>query len=371
MGELGNPSSLHGSGRRARRRIEESREQLAAALGARPVRGRVHRRRHRGGQPRRQGHLLGPPRRRPAPPPRPRQRDRAPRRHRLGRVARRRTKAPRSPGCPSTRAGSVDPDVAARSARPRTRTSVALVSVMWANNEVGTVQPIAELAAVAHEFGVPLHTDAVQAVGSVPVDFARVRCRRADHDRAQARRPVGAGALLLRRDVDCVPLAARRRSGARRALGHARRARRCGSRRGDRPRRRAAARHARPRRGAARRARRRRPRAGPRRRSSTAIPAQRLPGIAHLSFPGCEGDSLLMLLDARGVECSTGSACSAGVAQPSHVLLAMGPSAERRARFAAVLARAHLHRGRRRRRRSTRSARPSSGRAGPASPRAS
>jgi cysteine desulfurase len=53
-------------------------------------------------------------------------------------------------------------------------------------------------------------------------------------------------------------------------------------------------------------------------------PEHRLPGISHLSFPGCEGDSLLMLLDAQGVECSTGSACSAGVAQPSHVLLAMG-----------------------------------------------
>jgi cysteine desulfurase len=55
----------------------------------------------------------------------------------------------------------------------------------------------------------------------------------------------------------------------------------------------------------------------------------RLPGNAHLSFPGCEGDALLMLLDARGVECSTGSACSAGVSQPSHVLLAMGASVDR------------------------------------------
>jgi cysteine desulfurase len=56
----------------------------------------------------------------------------------------------------------------------------------------------------------------------------------------------------------------------------------------------------------------------------TLSSAKRLPGNAHFSFPGCEGDALLLLLDARGIECSTGSACSAGVARPSHVLLAMG-----------------------------------------------
>jgi cysteine desulfurase len=58
-------------------------------------------------------------------------------------------------------------------------------------------------------------------------------------------------------------------------------------------------------------------------------PVRRLPGNAHFSFPGCEGDALLMLLDAAGVECSTGSACSAGIAQPSHVLTAMGADEER------------------------------------------
>jgi cysteine desulfurase len=57
---------------------------------------------------------------------------------------------------------------------------------------------------------------------------------------------------------------------------------------------------------------------------ATLRPDRRLPGNAHFSFPGCEGDALLMLLDARGIECSTGSACSAGVARPSHVLMAMG-----------------------------------------------
>jgi cysteine desulfurase len=61
----------------------------------------------------------------------------------------------------------------------------------------------------------------------------------------------------------------------------------------------------------------------------TFSPATRLPGNAHFSFPGCEGDSLLLLLDARGIECSTGSACSAGVARPSHVLLSMGQDEER------------------------------------------
>ena len=70
----------------------------------------------------------------------------------------------------------------------------------------------------------------------------------------------------------------------------------------------------------------------------------RLPGNAHFSFPGCEGDALLLLLDARGIECSTGSACSAGVAQPSHVLLAMGVPEDAGPRLAALLARAHLDR---------------------------
>ena len=130
----------------ARRVVEESREQLAAALGARPERGRLHRRRHRGRQPRRQGHASGRAARRPAPTPGAGQRRRAPRRARR-----------RSTGWPTHEGAEVEL-AAGRRARPgrpgalraaiaRDPDEVALVTVMWANNEVGTVQPVAELAA--------------------------------------------------------------------------------------------------------------------------------------------------------------------------------------------------------------------------------
>ena len=99
---------------------------------------------------------------------------------------------------------------------------------------------------------------------------------------------------------------------------------------------------------------------------ASPIGVHRLPGNAHLGFPGCEGDSLLMLLDARGIECSTGSACSAGVPQPSHVLLAMGCTT-RHARHSLRFSLGHTSTaGRRRRRRRRRSARASNGPGGAA-----
>jgi cysteine desulfurase len=213
---------------------------------------------------------------------------------------------------------------------------VAVASVMWANNEIGTVSDIAALAAVAHEVGVPLHTDAVQAVGQVVVDFAASGADALTMTGHKLGGPMGAGALLLRRDADCTPLL--HGGGQERdvrsgtldvaaivglavatvaAVGaQEERAARLADLRGrlvagvveqvpdvqlngapldDR----------------------------------IASGAGRLPGNAHLSFPGAEGDALLMLLDARGIECSTGSACSAGVARPSHVLLATGADTER------------------------------------------
>jgi cysteine desulfurase len=210
--------------------------------------------------------------------------------------------------------------------------AVALVTAMWANNEVGTVQPVAELAAVAAEHGVPFHTDAIQAVGQVPVDFAASGVAALTVTGHKLGGPAGVGALLLARDVAATPLL--HGGGQERDV-------RSGTL--DAP---AIAAFA----VAAQIAVKRREEEAVRlaalrdeliERVITAVPDAilngappgpgRLPGNAHFSFPGCEGDALLMLLDAKGIACSTGSACTAGVAQPSHVLLAMGAD-EARAR---------------------------------------
>ena len=205
---------------------------------------------------------------------------------------------------------------------------IAVVSVQWANNEVGTVQPIAALAAQAAQAGIPFHTDAVQAVGQIPVDFAASGAAALTLTGHKLGGPVGVGALLLGRDVACTPLlhggGQERdvRSGTLDTAGvvafavavetavktQQEYAARVSALRDDL-----------------------------KARVFAAIPdavfngdqAQRLPGNAHFSFPGCEGDALLLLLDAQGIACSTGSACSAGVAQPSHVLLAMGADDDR------------------------------------------
>jgi cysteine desulfurase len=200
---------------------------------------------------------------------------------------------------------------------------VALVTVMWANNEVGTVQPIAEVVSLAHAVGVPVHTDAVQAVGAVPVDFAATGVDALTLTAHKLGGPYGVGALVIRRDLS--PTALLHGGGQERqvrsgtldvpaiagfavAVEHAVK---------EQPHH--AARLTELRDELVRRLREVVPDV-----RLNGDPQERLPGNVHLSFPGCEGDSLLMLLDHRGIECSTGSACSAGVPQPSHVLLAMG-----------------------------------------------
>ncbi|MFL6168249.1 MAG: cysteine desulfurase family protein [Ornithinibacter sp.] len=205
---------------------------------------------------------------------------------------------------------------------------VALVSVMWANNEVGTVQPVAELSAVAREHGVPFHTDAVQAVPHLPVRFEESGADLMSISGHKVGGPLGVGALLARRDAKLVPLA--HGGGQERQV-------RSGTL--DVPGIRSLA-VALEETVAMRDIEAKRVMVLRDRLLEGALGlglgievsgcwtagdgTRRLPGNAHLVVPGCEGDSLLYLLDAAGVECSTGSACQAGVPQPSHVLLAMG-----------------------------------------------
>jgi len=328
--ELGNPSSLHAVGRRARRVVEESREVIAEAFDARPsevvftsggteadnlaVKGLYWAR--RGADPARTRVLAG-----------------AIEHHAVMDAVRWLAdhEGAKVEWLPVDGVGRVRPETLREVLG--SGDDVALVTVMWANNEVGTVQPVAELAAVARERGVPLHTDAVQAAGQLPVGFAASGAQALTVTGHKLGGPIGAGALLLAKPkepvfLDPVPLlhgggqerdvrsgtldtpaiagfaaavqaTVARREGEARRLGELR----------DRliEAVRAAVPDA----------------------VLNGDPADRLPGNAHFSFPGCEGDALLMLLDARGIACSTGSACSAGVSQPSHVLLAMDASPER------------------------------------------
>jgi cysteine desulfurase len=216
--------------------------------------------------------------------------------------------------------------------------SVALVSVMWANNEVGTVNPVAELAATCAEHGIPFHTDAVQAIGAIPVDFRASGVSALTLTGHKLGGPYGIGVLLLGRDVPCTPLLhgggqeRELRSGTVAApaiVALATAVRLATGERVERAERLAGLRDE-----LIDAVRAVVPDVllnGDPGRSDVAGAPSRLPGNAHLTFPGCAGDSLLMLLDAKGIECSTGSACTAGVAQPSHVLLAMGldPAAAR------------------------------------------
>jgi cysteine desulfurase len=322
--ELGNASSLHAPGRNARRLVEEARESVAAALGARPseviftgggtesdnlaVKGIFWARAKAADAKRRrivasavEHHAV------------------------MDAVLWLAEQGAAVTWLPVDETGLVTANTLAEAL---VGSDVALVTIMWANNEVGTVQPIAELARVAAAAGVPLHTDAIQAVGQVPVDFAASGAAALSISGHKLGGPVGVGALLLARDVECTPLmhggGQERdvRSGtldvpgivafatavelAVKAQGDY--AHRVGGLRDELVARVEAA-------------------------VPDAVrnghPIERLPGNAHFSFPGCEGDALLLLLDAQGIACSTGSACSAGVAQPSHVLLAMGADDDR------------------------------------------
>jgi cysteine desulfurase len=324
--EVGNPSSLHASGRHARRVVEESRETIAQALDCRP--GEVVF--TSGGTEADNLALKGIYwSRRAADPRRTRILSTAVEHH-----------AVLDPLHWLAEAEGAEVELLPVDERARLRTealraaverdpgSVALISVMWANNEVGTLEPVDDVVAIAAEHGIPVHTDAVQAVGHVPLGFAASGVDALTLTGHKLGGPYGVGALIVRREVAVSPLVhgggqerdirsgtldtpaiAGFAAAVELAVKHqAEHANRVAALRDDLV-----------------------------RRVIEVVPdahlhgapldparTDRLPGNAHLGFPGCEGDSLLMLLDARGIECSTGSACSAGVPQPSHVLLAMG-----------------------------------------------
>lgn len=204
---------------------------------------------------------------------------------------------------------------------------VALCSVMWANNEIGTVQPVREIAELCARAGVPFHTDAVQALGWLPLDLSELPAA-VTLSSHKVGGPFGVGALVIDPRTPLVPVLhgggqeREVRSGTLDAPAIAGFA--------------AAVRHAVEGRDA-RAARARAQRDLLERGIVAAIPDAivngdpdpqgRLPGTLHVSLPGCEGDLMLMLLDAAGIDCSTGSACTAGIPEPSHVLLAMGADA--------------------------------------------
>lgn len=322
FGSIGNASSLHGSGRAARRLVEEARESIAADLGARPsevvftsggtesdnlaVKGIYWARRDADARKTRifasavEHHAV------------------------MDAVLwLERHEGAQVTWLPVDATGAVDPATLAAELAVHAE-ETALVTVMWANNEIGTIQPIAELAAIAQKHGVPLHSDAVQAAAQLPIGFTDSGLSAVSVAAHKLGGPHGIGTLLLGRQVPCVPLL--------HGGGHEREVR------SGTPDTAAVVGFA----AALRETAERMPDmtayliglrdklihgvqvAVPEAVLNGAPGDRRLAGNAHFTFPGCEGDSLLMLLDAAGIECSTGSACTAGVARPSHVLLAMG-----------------------------------------------
>ena len=202
------------------------------------------------------------------------------------------------------------------------REDTCLVSVMYANNEIGTVQPIAEIGAICREKGVVFHTDAVQAVGHIPVDVRRDNIDMLSLSGHKFHGPKGVGVLVCRRGIPLTPLIEGGAQERGKRAGTENVPAICGmaaalaescEKREENARRLAVLRD--------------RLIAG-----LTAIPhsalngdaVSRLPGNVNVCFEGIEGESLLLLLDDKGVCASSGSACTSGSLDPSHVLLAIG-----------------------------------------------
>ena len=203
---------------------------------------------------------------------------------------------------------------------------IALISIMHSNNEVGTVQPMEDISKIAQEFKIPLHTDAVQSLGKVPLSFKELGLFAMTISAHKVGGPIGVGALILQKGIDITPIlhggGQERdiRSGTLNAAGIIAFVAATQSAMRDLESNAVKI-------------------SALRKKLVAAIQAEisdatlngvlegaTLPGIANISFPNTESDVLLLLFDAEGIACSTGSACSAGVQEASHVLMAMGLS---------------------------------------------
>ncbi|GAA2146264.1 cysteine desulfurase family protein [Arthrobacter humicola] len=240
---------------------------------------------------------------------------------------------------PVDRYGQVTEEALAAVLGPRT----ALVSVMYANNEVGTVQPIARLAALARGRGIPFHTDAVQAAGWLPLDTGALGVDALSISGHKLGAPKGSGALFVRGRIRLEPLVhgggqeRGRRSGTENVAGAVALATALTLARAAQPRPAEQAAEgvasdvaAEPAQDPARRVANLRDDfiaavlAGVPGAILTGHPTERLPAVASFCFPGTSGESVLLELERQGVICSSGSACAAGSDAPSPVLLAMG-----------------------------------------------
>ena len=325
----GNPSSLHAVGRDARATVEYARERIARAIGADPaeviftsggteadnlaVKGIYWKRREE--DPQRTRILVS-----------------SIEHHAVEETCEWLEKAEGAQleWIPVDEHGSVNPQTV-RELIEKNPEDVALVTVMWANNEVGTVEPIPEIAAIAAEYGIPVHSDAVQAFGAIPIDFHASKVATLAISGHKIGGPMGIGALVATRAVQMTPVlhgGGQERSvrsgtidapaitGFAEAAVHSvqyldKESARIAALRneliaaisalipqahlsGENP-------------------------------LTEEYPGQkRLPGNAHFTFENAEGDTLLFLLDMQGISSSTGSACNAGVTRPSHVLMAIG-----------------------------------------------
>jgi cysteine desulfurase len=233
--------------------------------------------------------------------------------------------------------GVVDPDAIRGALRPET----VLITVMAANNELGTVQPLEEIGRIAAEAGIRFHTDAVQGAGKIPLEVERIGCDTLAISGHKLYGPKGVGALYIRKNVRLAPVL---------FGGHHERDRRPGTenvpgivglgRAAELAREHLLAESARV------AALRDRLEAG----LLSQVPharvngrnALRTPNTSSVTFPFVEGEALVIALDLKGIACSTGAACSSGAVEPSHVLTAIGlPAEEARATLRFSLGRAN------------------------------